>query len=51
MKVEQVVRASLSCMRRKKLLCIPWRKNKLLLMIYHAIPRSRSHIIFNHMKH
>jgi short-subunit dehydrogenase len=51
MKVEQVVKASLSCMRRKKLLCIPWRKNKLLLMMYHALPRSRSHIIFDHMKH
>ncbi|MFA7298557.1 MAG: SDR family NAD(P)-dependent oxidoreductase [Candidatus Absconditabacterales bacterium] len=51
MKVEQVVSASLSCMRRKKLLCIPGRKNKLLLMIYHMLPRAWSHIIFNHIKH
>lgn len=46
MKVEDVVRASLSCMRRKKLLCIPWRKNKFLLMMYHALPKSVSHKIF-----
>jgi short-subunit dehydrogenase len=51
MKVEQVVRASLSCMRRKKLLCIPGRTNKLLLMIYQILPKSWSHMIFNHMKH
>ena len=46
MKVEQVVRASLSCMRRKKLLCIPGRKNRLILTIYRILPRSRSHTLF-----
>ncbi len=46
MKVEQVVRSSLSCMRRKKLVCIPGRKNKLILTIYRILPRSRSHTLF-----
>ncbi len=45
MKVEDVIKASLSCMRNKNLLCIPGRKNKLTLMIYHILPRSRSHKI------
>lgn len=46
MKVEDVVRASLYCMKHKKLVCIPGRKNKLILMIYRILPRSRSHKIF-----
>ena len=46
MKVEDVIKASLSCMRKKKLLCIPWRKNRLILTIYRILPRSRSHTIF-----
>lgn len=50
MKVEDVVKASLSCMRRKKLICIPGRKNRLLITLYHALPRSRSHRIFEHIK-
>ncbi len=50
MKVEDVVKASLSCMRRKKLLCIPWRKNRLIMMAYRILPRSRSHTIFWQMK-
>lgn len=51
MKVEDVVKASLSCMRRKKLICIPWWKNKLLLLVYHILPKSRSHKIFEWIKH
>ena len=50
MKVEDVVKSSLSCMRRKKLLCIPWRKNRLIMMVYRMLPRSRSHMIFWQMK-
>ena len=50
MKVEDVVRASLSCMRKKRLLCIPWRKNKFILAFYRILPRSRSHKIFELMK-
>ena len=46
MKVEQVIKSSLSCMKRKQLLCIPWRKNKLILMIYRILPRSWSHTLF-----
>ncbi|MFA6256483.1 MAG: SDR family NAD(P)-dependent oxidoreductase [Candidatus Absconditabacterales bacterium] len=51
MKVEQVIKSSLLYMKRKKLLCVPGRRNKLILMVYHILPRSRSHIIFNHMRH
>lgn len=51
MKVEDVVKASLYCMKHKKLVCIPGRKNKLILMIYRILPRSRSHNIFAHLKH
>ncbi|EKD25660.1 MAG: hypothetical protein ACD_80C00006G0007 [uncultured bacterium (gcode 4)] len=50
MRVEDVVRASLASMRRKQLICIPWRKNKLILMIYRILPRSRSHMIFDSIK-
>lgn len=50
MKVEDVVQSSLSCMRRKKLICIPWRKNRLLISLYHILPRSRSHKIFQWIK-
>ena len=46
MKVDTVIKASLSCMRKKKLLCIPWRKNRLILTIYRILPRSRSHALF-----
>lgn len=46
MKVEDVIHASLSSMKKKKLLCIPWWKNKLLLTLYRIIPRSRSHTIY-----
>lgn len=51
MKVEDVVAASLSCMKRKKLLCIPGRRNRSLLILYHMLPRSRSHKIFGWIKH
>lgn len=51
MKVEDVVKASLSCMRRKKLLCIPWFKNKLILWLYKILPRFLSRKIFISIKH
>ncbi len=51
MKVEEVVNASLSCMRRKRLLCIPWWRNKLILMMYHMLPRTRSHKLFKWLLH
>lgn len=51
MKVEDVVKSSLSCMRRKKLICIPWRKNRLLILLYKLIPRSRAHKIFTQINH
>jgi len=51
MKVEEVVNASLSCMRRKRLLCIPWWRNKLILMMYHMLPRTRSHKLFKWLFH
>lgn len=47
MNVKDVVNASLSCMKKKKLLCIPWGKNKFILTIYRILPRSWSHAIFN----
>ncbi len=51
MKVEEVVNASLSCMRRKKLLCIPWRRNQLIILTYHLLPKTRSHKIFKRLIH
>lgn len=51
MKVEDVIQASLSCMKKKKLICIPWWKNKLLLVVYRIFPKSRSHKIFQWIKH
>jgi len=51
MKVEEVIKSSISCMRRKKLLCVPWRKNKLILFAYYILPRSRSHNFFQRLLH
>lgn len=51
MKVEDVVKASLSCMKRKKLLCIPWFKNKVILWLYKILPRFLSRKIFINIKH
>ena len=51
MSVEDVVKASLCCMRKKKLLCIPWRKNKLIIMLYRILPKALLHKIFGWMKH
>ncbi len=51
MSVEKVVKASISCMKKQKLICIPWRKNKLILTAYHLFPRSRSHKIFKRLAH
>lgn len=50
MSVEEVIKASMSCMRKKKLLCIPWRKNKFILIAYRILPTSRSHKIFEWIK-
>ncbi len=51
MQVEQVVKASLASMKKQKFICIPWRKNKLLLTLYRILPRSLSHKIFDYIKH
>lgn len=51
MSVEKVIRSSLSCMKKQKLICIPWRKNKLILTVYHLLPRARSHKIFKRLAH
>ncbi len=51
MSVDAVIRASMRCMRHKRLICIPWRKNKLTLMLYHLLPRPWSHKIFSHLNH
>ncbi len=51
MKVEDVIHASMRCMKKKKLLCVPWRRNKLTLLIYKILPRSRSHKIFTWLIH
>jgi len=51
MKVEDVVNSSLYCMKKKKLLCIPWRKNKLTLLLYQIFPRAWSHKIFQWLLH
>ena len=51
MKVEDVVKASLSCMKRKKLLCIPWFTNKLILGIYKILPKFLSRKLFVYIKH
>lgn len=51
MKVEQVVNASVRCMKKRKLLCVPWRKNKLILLAYQMLPRLRANRIFSHLKH
>lgn len=50
MKVDEVVKSSLSCMRRKKLVCVPWWKNKLILALYHVLPRAWSHKIFQYLQ-
>lgn len=51
MKVEDVIKASMSSMRKKKLICIPWWRNKLALTIYKLLPRSFSHKIFQWILH
>jgi short-subunit dehydrogenase len=51
MKVEDVIKASMSSMRKKKLICIPWWRNKLALTIYKLLPRSISHKIFQWTLH
>ncbi len=46
MSVEMVVRSSIASMKQKKLICIPWWKNRLLLAVYRLLPRSRSHALY-----
>jgi short-subunit dehydrogenase len=51
MSVQDVVRASLRCMKRNSPICIPGWKNRRILTLYHILPRSRSNKIFKWIIH
>jgi len=49
--VKHIIKNSLSYKNQGKLICIPGWKNKLILMVYNILPRSRSHKIFTWLRH
>jgi len=50
MPIKHLVKSSLSCIKTQKIICIPGWKNNLILMMYHLLPKTRSHKIFNKYK-